>query len=136
MQKGKKNAKKCICILPSSLIITNVSHIEVLLGLDWYDQTKVVLDPARRVLKIPTDKEPDYIFLNEIIDCDAKPELKQTNFKVLDDFLKQNEDVFAKSLKDLKDIKFDIETTTKTPVMSNPYRQANSVNDELRAENS
>ncbi|RNA12900.1 hypothetical protein BpHYR1_022305, partial [Brachionus plicatilis] len=36
-----------------SLIITNVSHIEVLLGLDWFDQTEVVLDPARRILKIP-----------------------------------------------------------------------------------
>ncbi|RNA07489.1 hypothetical protein BpHYR1_025157, partial [Brachionus plicatilis] len=36
-----------------SLIITNVSHIKVLLGLDWFDQTKVVLDPARRILKIP-----------------------------------------------------------------------------------
>ncbi|CAF1160677.1 unnamed protein product, partial [Brachionus calyciflorus] len=28
----------------------------------------------------------------------------------------------------------DIETTTETPVMSNPFRQANSVNEELRAE--
>ncbi|CAF0985533.1 unnamed protein product [Brachionus calyciflorus] len=139
-----------------SFIITNVSHIEVLLGLDWFDQTKVVLDPARRVLKIPgknikldsveesdfeteinaylADQEPDDIFSDEIIDCDSKLELKQTNLKVLDDLLKQNEDVFAKSLKECKNDKFDIETTTETPVMPNPYKQANSVNEELRAE--
>ncbi|RMZ98455.1 Transposon Ty3-I Gag-Pol poly, partial [Brachionus plicatilis] len=108
-----------------SLIITNVSHIEVLLGLDWFDQTKVVLDPARRILKIPgknikldseeesdveteinaylADQEPDDIFSDEIIDCEAKFELKQTNLKVLNGFLKQNEDVFAKSLNDLKE---------------------------------
>ncbi|CAF1132394.1 unnamed protein product [Brachionus calyciflorus] len=36
--------------------------------------------------------------------------------------------------KKCKNVKFDIEKTTETPVMSNPYRQANTVNNELRAE--
>ncbi|CAF1138622.1 unnamed protein product [Brachionus calyciflorus] len=51
--------------------MTNVSHIEVLLGLDWFDQTKVVLDPARRVLKISSknikiDSEEESDFEKEI----------------------------------------------------------------------
>ncbi|CAF0753622.1 unnamed protein product [Brachionus calyciflorus] len=58
---------------------------------------------ANRDICSLADKEPDDIFSDEIIDY-----------------------VFAKSLKDLKDdknVKFGIETTTETTVMSNPNRQ-------------
>ncbi|CAF1046947.1 unnamed protein product, partial [Brachionus calyciflorus] len=103
-----------------SFIITNVSHIEVLQGKNIKLDSEEESDFETEINGYLADQEPDDIFSHEIIDCDAKLELKQTNWKVLADFLKQNE--------------FDFETTTETPVMSNPYRQANSVNDELKAD--
>ncbi|CAF0833354.1 unnamed protein product [Brachionus calyciflorus] len=115
-----------------SFIITYVSNIEDLQGLDWFDQTKVVLDPARRFLKIPSknikldsenesdfkteintylaDQEQDEIFSDDILDYDSKFELKKTN------------------------LKFELETTTETAVVSNSYRQPNTVNDDIKAE--
>ncbi|CAF1020789.1 unnamed protein product [Brachionus calyciflorus] len=109
-----------------SFIITYVSHSEFLLGKNIKLDSGEESDFETEINAYLADQEPDDIFSDEIIDCDAKLEFKQTNLKVLDNFLKQNEDVFAKSMKDLKEcknVKFDIDTTTETPVMPNPNRQ-------------
>ncbi|RNA18691.1 hypothetical protein BpHYR1_028587 [Brachionus plicatilis] len=36
-----------------NFVITNILHIEILLGLDWFEQTKAIIDPSRRQLSIP-----------------------------------------------------------------------------------
>ncbi|CAK9253381.1 unnamed protein product [Sphagnum jensenii] len=48
--------------LPSILEfeITNLSVVEVLLGLDWFDQTGVPLDPKNRTYSLPERNLDDF----------------------------------------------------------------------------
>lgn len=117
-----------------SFVVTNVSHIEILLGLDWFEQTGVIIDPAKRVLTIPgssiklnpeadsNDPEENIYFIeddireDEIINVFGTNELILTENKELNKVLLKNQDVFSKNLNDLgccDSIEFDIEITSE-----------------------
>ena len=38
--------------IKQSFVITHVVHYEVILGLDWFEKSKAVLDPAERLPKL------------------------------------------------------------------------------------
>ena len=69
-------------------LITNVGSAQVLLGLDWFEQTKVVIDPARKQIKIPgkcislneDDYQNDENFENIFLANDDVDELDEFGF--------------------------------------------------------
>ena len=140
-------------------LITNVGSAQVLLGLDWFEQTKVVIDPARKQIKIPgkcislneDDYQNDENFENIFLANDDVDELDEFGFNSVkfrkDDAKYQNEkvkslvdeysDVFSNEIDNIgcfKGVSYEIETTTEVPVTSNAYRLPFTVVDEMKQE--
>ncbi|CAF1094980.1 unnamed protein product [Brachionus calyciflorus] len=141
-----------------SFVITNIMHIEILLGLDWFEQTKAIIDPARRILSIPGKKisldskihediddniypsiyniEDDFV-IDDVVNLDFNNKIPNTKNSKLNDLILKNKNVFSLNLNDLgccNSVKFEIETNSENPIMSQPFRQPLFLIDEMRKE--
>ncbi|RNA39653.1 hypothetical protein BpHYR1_029330, partial [Brachionus plicatilis] len=75
-----------------NFVITNILHIEILLGLDWFEQTKAIIDPSKRQLSIPgkriclnpkseeSDDDYSYNSIYSIEDDDLTKEIVELNY--------------------------------------------------------
>jgi hypothetical protein len=85
------------------LEVTNIRNVEILLGLDWFAQTKVIINPANRLLIIPSQS-----IICETIQDEDKDEICEEDLS--DDF-----NIFMNEIDD-EDIDEALEYNKKTSV--------------------
>ncbi|CAF1103930.1 unnamed protein product [Brachionus calyciflorus] len=70
------------------------------------------------------------------VEDDKQSKLQSTGNKVLDDLILKNKDVFSLSINDccFDGVKFEIETSSETPIMSQPFRQPLVLIEEMKKE--
>ncbi|CAF0967603.1 unnamed protein product, partial [Brachionus calyciflorus] len=138
-----------------SFLVTNITTADVLLGLDWFNQTNATIDPVMRTLisnnrkkklKDHFDEIDDEIqilsctddhFIEESINLYENININMSDNKDFNKFIDSNSNIFARNLTDIglcKETSFKIETNTESPIMCNPYRQPISIINELKKE--
>ena len=142
------------------LIVTNIHHIDLLLGLNWFKQTKVIIDPAENKLIFPKHEIDlseafhiehvlnDYC-LSIIIDDEEEVHDEQLKIQTFDlsdtvanhhlaeieKLIKEFDCLFITDLMDIGLIEFEkytIETTDDEAVYSLAFRVPPSVEKEMR----
>ncbi|RMZ96775.1 hypothetical protein BpHYR1_030394, partial [Brachionus plicatilis] len=131
---------------------------ETVAHLNFFEQTKAIIDPSRRQLFIPgnriclnpkseeSDDDYSYNSIYSIEDDDLTNEIVELNYndnpplsdnKKLNFLFVQNKNSFSLSLNDLglcKSVTFEIETTSENLIMTQPFRQPVGLIDEMRKE--